>query len=145
MKNFLVVFFALTLLIGCEIIGTVESKEQLSEGFSGDIISEDDDAPVDAVQTMKPVICIEQNKLLTHLKSIGEKPIAAWYNDTAEYPAMLLVNRDTGTISVLEYLVGNPEDEKFEGLACLVSQGVKFKSFNNNTDAYHKINFEKTP
>ena len=138
MKNFLVVFFALTLLIGCEIIGNAESKEQLKKEVH-------ESSEVVPVQTVKPVICIEQDKLLTHLKSIGEKPIAAWYNDTAEYPAMLLVNRDTGTISVLEYLVGNPEDEKFEGLACLVSQGVEFEFFNNNTDVYHKINFEKTP
>ena len=138
MKNFLVVFFALILLVGCQIIGNAESKEQLKKEVH-------ESSEVVPVQTVKPVICIEQDKLLTHLKSIGEKPIAAWYNDTAEYPAMLLVNRDTGTISVLEYLVGNPEDEKFEGLACLVSQGVEFKFFNNNTDVYHKINFEKTP
>ena len=139
MKNLLVAFFALPLVMGCQVIGSAESREQLKE----EVHESSEDVPV---QTVKPVVCIEQIKLLAHLESLGEKPIAAWYNDIAEYPAMLLVNRDTGTVSVLEYLVGNPEDEKFEGLACLVSEGVKFKFFNDvGVKANYKINFEKTP
>ena len=141
MKNLLVAFFALPLVMGCQIVGNAESREQLRE----EVQASSEDVPTEAVQTMKPIICIEQIKLLAHLESLGEKPIAAWYNDTAEYPAMLLVNRDTGTISVLEYIVGDEEDEVFKGVACLVSEGVKFQFFNNNTDVYHKINFEKTP
>ena len=142
MKKILVAFFALPLVLGCQIVGNAESREQLKE----EVQASSEDGPAEVVQTMKPVICIEQIKLLAHLETLGEKPLAAWYNDTAEYPAMLLVNRDTGTVSVLEYLVGNPEDEKFEGLACLVSEGVKFKFFNDvGVKANYKINFEKTP
>ena len=139
MKNLLVAFFALPLVMGCQVIGSAESREQLKK----EVHESSEDVPV---QTVKPVVCIEQIKLLAHLETLGEKPLAAWYNDTAEYPAMLLVNRDTGTVSVLEYLVGNPEDEKFEGLACLVSEGIKFKFFNDvGVKANYKINFEKTP
>jgi len=139
MKNLLVAFFALPLVMGCQVIGSAESREQLKE----EVHESSEDVPV---QTVKPVVCIEQIKLLAHLESLGEKPIAAWYNDIAEYPAMLLVNRDTGTISVLEYIVGDEEDEVFKGVACLVSEGVKFQFFNDvDANANYKIKFQKTP
>jgi len=141
MKNILVAFFALPLLIGCQIIGDAESKEQLKVEIQASV----EDAPAEAVQTMKPVVCIEQAKLLNHLNSMGEKPIAAWYNNITEYPAMLLANKDTGTISVLEYIVGNEEDEVFKGVACLVSEGVKFQFFNYDANTNYKIKFQKTP
>ena len=103
-------------------------------------------AEVPAVKTMKPIICIEQTQLLTHLQTLGEKPLAVWYNDTTKYPAMLLVNRDTGTVSVLEYpALGNVPDTPFENLACLVSEGVNFNLLDNNTNANYKIKFQKTP
>ena len=139
MKNLLVAFFALPLLIGCQVIGNAESKEQLK------IQTSSEEVPVDAVKTVKPIICIEQTKLLNHLKSLGEKPLAIWHNNITEYPAMLLANKDTGTITVLEYIMGNEEDIEFEGLACLVSEGVGFQYLNDDATANYKIKFQETP
>ena len=141
MKNLLVAVFALPLLIGCQIIGNAESKEQLKVEIQASV----EDAPTEAVQTMKPVVCIEQAKLLNHLNSLGENPIAAWYNNITKYPAMLLANRDTGTITVLEYIMSNEEDEVFKDVACLVSEGVNFEFFNYDATTNYKIKFQKTP
>ena len=141
MKNILVAFFALPLLIGCQIIGDAESKEQLKVEIQASV----EDAPAEVIQTMKPVVCIEQAKLLNHLNSMGEKPLAIWHNNITEYPAMLLANKDTGTISVLEYIMGNEEDEVFKDVACLVSEGVGFQYLNDDATTNYKIKFQKTP
>ena len=71
MKKILVAFFALPLVMGCQIVGNAESKELLKK----EVQASSEDVPTEAVQTMKPIICIEQIKLLAHLETLGEKDI----------------------------------------------------------------------
>ena len=48
MKNLLVAFFALPLVLGCQIVGNAESREQLKE----EVQASSEDVPTEAVQTL---------------------------------------------------------------------------------------------
>ena len=136
MKNILVVFFALFLLVGCgafaDVNKTESKKEQLKLSNTETVQKLPDKEELKILKTAKPILCIDQTKVLTHLDSIGEKPLATWYDETIGYPVILLVNRETGTASLLEYpAMGNMPSETFEGYACLVAHGIGVKVFDD--------------
>jgi hypothetical protein len=152
MKNILVVFSALILLMGCQTFATVKNieseKQQLKKSNIETVQKFPDKEDYTIIKTAKPVLCIDQEKALSSLQEVGETPLVTWYNESIEYPVMLFINRKTGTVSLLEYpAMGNIKSETFNNLACLVSHGIGAKVFDGGSkiDASYNIKSNKNP
>ena len=79
------------------------------------------DVPV--LKSAKPILCAPAKKVFKHLFTIGEKLIATWKDETYGYDAMLFVNMQSGSSSVIE--VPSINDGPFKGLVCFISTGVQ--------------------
>lgn len=138
MKYISVVVISLSLLLGCQTVNAVASNKQLISK------AEETELPtVNGVKTSKPVLCLKNAIVLNHLQRIGEEPYASWYDETVGYPVLLLINKKTGTATLIEYPgMGNIENETFKDMACIVSHGIGTKFFKDKSRKVF-INYQK--
>ena len=108
------------LLLGCQTVGA-------ENGSNEELLKKGEEVP--GLRTSKPILCVSNEKLLAHLKSIGEVPYAVWFDEAFGHPVIMLVNPETGSLTLLEYPSkgkekGKPDALIYEGLACVLSSGV---------------------
>ena len=78
---------------------------------------------IEVFSSMKPVLCGKADEVLKAITDkSNEKPIGFWNSSTHGHPVLLLLNKKTGTTTVLEY----PSPV----IGCIISVGVnaKFKA-----------------
>ena len=85
------------------------------------------------VKINKPVICGDSNRVLTSLVTkSGEQPVMLWDDQTHGHKIVVMMNKKTKSITVLEWPQPN--------LACMISSGVN-GSFNGKLDQRKQSNF----
>ena len=85
------------------------------------------------VKINKPVICGDSNRVLTSLVTkSGEQPVMLWDDQTHGHKIVVMMNKETKSITVLEWPQPN--------LACMISSGVN-GSFNGKLDQRKQSNF----
>ena len=127
MKHVSVIAIAFSLLFGCQTVGAVSNNDKLITKSEEILPKETPKSEEKAVglKTAKPVICVDNAKLLTHLKSLGETPYATWLDESHGHPVIFLVNINTGSSTILEYpSMGKLKLPMYEGLACIISSGI---------------------
>ena len=133
------------LLIACQTVQSVEStaeppKVEKVESSDLDIAMEFDPELKGKYFTIKKkIICIEKTLLHHRLQNWAKEiPAAMWYDETRGNfdPLMMLINKKTKTISVLEYIINNGESNVSKGVyACILTTGTKL-SINPSAKAY---------
>ena len=132
----LVQVMAVFLLMGCQTNNNTPkdmiSPKPVAEAKQPDIIIAPDSVPK-AVQINKPVICGDSNRVLTSLVTkSGEQPVMLWDDQTHGHKIVVMMNKKTKSITVLEWPQPN--------LACMISSGVN-GSFNGKLDQRKQSNF----
>ena len=84
-------------------------------------------------------------KLKNQLETLQLNMVSAKEQQMNQIKNMLFQQMRGMGLEPEEYIVGNEEDEVFKGVACLVSEGVKFQFFNYDANTNYKIKFQKTP
>ena len=109
----LVTIMAVFLLMGCQ---TTENTP--IDNASPKLVSESQVPNEEAYQTNKPVLCASADVVHKGLTlESKETPLIIWQDLTVGYHAALWMNKETKTVTVIEYPSG-PE------VACFVSSGI---------------------
>ena len=114
----LITIMAVFLLMGCQ---TTENTPKNIASVNLDKAEQETKVPesqTNVIKTAKPMICGPAAEAHSGLaKNSGEGPILLWRDVSGTYFSALWMNKETGTISVLEYPQG-PD------LACFSSMGT---------------------
>ena len=115
----LITILAVFLLMGCQ---TTENTPKNIASVNLDKAEQKTKVPesqTNVIKTAKPMICGPAAEAHSGLaKNAGEGPILLWRDISGTYFSALWMNKETGTISVLEYPQG-PD------LACFSSMGTQ--------------------
>ena len=134
MKHYLVIGLVF-LMMGCETIEANSVSVGEAQVVAKTPINKDKPVPVvpnkeptvkgniEVIKSAKPVLCASAKLVFSHLINIGEKLVATWKDETYGYDAMLFVNQETGSSSVIE--APGLAVEQFKGLVCFISTGVQ--------------------
>ena len=144
MKYLSVIAIASFLLLGCQSVGAENGSNKLIAKNEELVEETSEDKKVKGLRTAKPIVCVSNVKLLAHLKSIGEVPYAVWFDEAFGHPVIMLVNVETGSLTILEYPYegkekGTPNAVVYEGLACILSAGVALDTMKSNAIKAKKI------
>jgi hypothetical protein len=125
----LVQVMAVFLLMGCQTNNNTP-KDMISPK---PVKSEVQSLEQSLVKINKPVICGDSNRVLTSLVTkSGEQPVMLWDDQTHGHKIVVMMNKKTKSITVLEWPQPN--------LACMISSGVN-GSFNGKLDQRKQSNF----
>ena len=125
----LVQVMAVFLLMGCQTNNNTP-KDMISPK---PVKSEVQSLEQSLVKINKPVICGDSNRVLTSLVTkSGEQPVMLWDDQTHGHKIVVMMNKKTKSIAVLEWPQPN--------LACMISSGVN-GSFNGKLDQRKQSNF----
>ena len=125
----LVQVMAVFLLMGCQTNNNTP-KDMISPK---PVKSEVQSLEQSLVKINKPVICGDSNRVLTSLVTkSGEQPVMLWDDQTHGHKIVVMMNKETKSITVLEWPQPN--------LACMISSGVN-GSFNGKLDQRKQSNF----
>ncbi len=74
-----------------------------------------------AMVVSKPILCGDSSTVIEGVvKTHNERPIAWWNDQSYGHKVLLIANRETGTVTVLEYASKNGD------ISCFLSVGVGF-------------------
>jgi len=109
------------------------SPTPVAEAKQPDIMIAPDPVPKVA-QINKPVICGDSATILSGLiKNTEEKPVMMWNDETRGHQLVVMMNRETKTVSVLEWPLPD--------LVCMISTGVD-ASFNGELNQKKPAGFK---
>ena len=128
---------AVFLLMGCQTNNNIPkdtiSPAPITESKKPDIMIAPDPVPK-AVQINKPVICGDSATVLSGLiKNTGEQPVMMWNDETRGHQLVVMMNRESKTVSVLEWPMPD--------LVCMISSGVN-SSFNGELNKKKPVGFK---
>lgn len=137
------------LLIACQTVSSVELKEEQPEvSYEVELsalemlLKNDPELEGKYFKVLKKIFCINKDLLQYRLTEwAGEVPSAIWYQETEGGldPYVAFINKETKTISVLEYIVNNGEEtipnSEIGVYACILSSGSKL-IINNKTQTF---------
>ena len=133
----LVQVMAVFLLMGCQTNNNTPkdmiSPTPVTKDKQSDIMIAP--APVPKVARInKPVICGDSATILSGLiKNTEEKPVMMWNDETRGHQLVVMMNRETKTVSVLEWPLPD--------LVCMISTGVD-ASFNGELNQKKPAGFK---
>ena len=133
----LVQVMAVFLLMGCQTNNNIPkdtiSPAPITESKKPDIMIAPDPVPK-AVQINKPVICGDSATVLSGLiKNTGEQPVMMSNDETRGHQLVVMMNRESKTVSVLEWPMPD--------LVCMISSGVN-ASFNGELNQKKPVGFK---
>jgi hypothetical protein len=133
----LVQVMAVFLLMGCQTNNNTPkdmiSPKPVAEAKQPDIMITPAPVPK-AVQINKPVICGDSATILSGLiRNTEEQPVMMWNDETRGHQLVVMMNRETKTVSVLEWPLPD--------FVCMISSGVD-ASFNGELNQKKPAGFK---
>ena len=137
------------LLIACQTVSSVELKEEQPEvSYEVELsalemlLKNDPELEGKYFKVLKKIFCINKDLLQYRITEwAGEVPSAIWYQETEGGldPYVAFINKETKTISILEYIVNNGEEtipnSEIGVYACILTTGTKL-SINPSAKAF---------
>ena len=125
------------MLTGCQTNNNIPkdmiSPTPVAEAKKPDIMIAPDPVPK-AVQINKPVICGDSATILSGLiRNTEEQPVMMWNDETRGHQLVVMMNRETKTVSVLEWPLPD--------FVCMISSGVD-ASFNGELNQKKPAGFK---
>ena len=118
----LIQIMAVFLLMGCQTNNNTPKDIISPKSVKSEVQALEQPLEPSLVRINKPVICGDSNRVLTSLVTkSGEQPVMLWDDQTHGHKIVVMMNKKTKSITVLEWPQPN--------LACMISSGVN-GSFN---------------